>query len=251
MDIVFVGFVTAVFVAAGLVKGVLGMGLPTMAIGLLALQLPPTRAAALLIIPSLVTNLWQLLAGPAFAGLMRRFRLMMIGVIIGTIATSHLLSNGDSRWPLALLGSALILYAALGLASIRFPSPGHHERWLSPLIGIATGAVTGATGVFVIPAVPYLQTLGLKKDELVQALGLSFTISTVALGLALGAEKVIDSSVLLYSTLLVALALLGMFFGQAVRKVLSEAHFRRWFLSGLIFIGANILLTAVKGPPGS
>ena len=44
-----------------------------------------------------------------------------------------------------------------------------------------TGIITAATGVFVIPAVPYLQAIGLEKDQLVQALGLSFTVSTLAL----------------------------------------------------------------------
>lgn len=251
MDYVLISFVTAVFLAAGLVKGVLGMGLPTMAVGLLALQLPPTAAAGLLIIPSLVTNLWQLFAGPAFLGLLRRFGLMMLGVMVGTIGAAHILGDQDSRWALGALGGALIVYAVLGLASFKFPPPGRHERWLSPIVGVLTGAVTGATGVFVIPAVPYLQTLSLQRDELVQALGLSFTVSTIALGIALGAERLIDTSALLHSTLLVAPALAGMFLGQVVRKALSEALFRRWFFSGLLFLGASILLSAINGPPGT
>jgi hypothetical protein len=48
-------------------------------------------------------------------------------------------------------------------------------------VGAITGLTTAATGVFVIPAVPYLQAIGFEKEELVQALGLSFTVSTMAL----------------------------------------------------------------------
>ncbi|MBF3247578.1 sulfite exporter TauE/SafE family protein, partial [Pseudomonas aeruginosa] len=58
--------------------------------------------------------------------------------------------------------------------------------WAGPLVGLATGALTAVTGVFVIPAVPYLGALGLQRDELVQALGLSFSASTLALAVTLG-----------------------------------------------------------------
>ncbi|RVA24109.1 sulfite exporter TauE/SafE family protein, partial [Mesorhizobium sp. M7A.F.Ca.US.001.01.1.1] len=65
-------WIGAVFLAAGFVKGVVGMGLPTVAMGLLAVTMPPAQAAALLLIPSLVTNLWQLLTGPSFRRLCKR-----------------------------------------------------------------------------------------------------------------------------------------------------------------------------------
>ncbi len=78
-----------IFIAAGLVKGVTGMGLPTVAMGLLGLLMPPQAAAALLVLPSLLTNLWQLLAGPALAQIVRRLWLMMTGIIIGTLADPH------------------------------------------------------------------------------------------------------------------------------------------------------------------
>ena len=64
--------VAGTFLFAGLVKGVVGLGLPTVAMGLLGLAMPPVAAAALLLVPSLVTNVWQLLAKPRFGGLLRR-----------------------------------------------------------------------------------------------------------------------------------------------------------------------------------
>ena len=82
-----------------------------------------------------------------------------------------------------------------------------------PLVGAATGIVTAATGVYVIPAVPYLQALGLDKDELVQACGPSFTVSTVALAAVLAHDGVLDTAVAGASLL----ALAGMALGQWVR----------------------------------
>ena len=51
--------ITFTFLLAGFVKGVIGLGLPTVAVGLLGLVMPPAEAAALLVVPSMVTNLWQ------------------------------------------------------------------------------------------------------------------------------------------------------------------------------------------------
>lgn len=236
-----IALVALVFVLAGLVKGVTGMGLPTVAMGLLGALMSPLAAAALLIAPSFVTNVWQLLAGPRFGALVRRLWPMMAGVFLATIAGGSVLAGGNARLTTAALGAALVLYAAHALLARPLRVPPRAEPWLSPLVGVATGLVTGGTGVFVIPAVPYLQALGLEKDDLVQALGLSFTISTLALAVGLGARGAIAPPDLAASALAVAPALAGMALGGAVRARLSPARFRRWFLLFLLLLGAEML----------
>lgn len=116
------------------------------------------------------------------------------------------------------------------------------EKRLSPLMGGLTGVITGATGVFVIPAVPWLQALGFRRDELVQALGLSFTLSTLAMaaGLSLHAGWRADS--LLLSALALAPALLGMWLGQRIRSRLSPQRFRQGFLLFLLALGLELVL---------
>lgn len=96
---------------------------------------------------------------------------MMTGIIIGTLAGSSLLIGLNPRWSALALGAALIVYAGYALCSPVFQVSGRVEKWLSPLMGGLTGVITGATGVFVIPAVPRLQALGFRRDELVQAPG--------------------------------------------------------------------------------
>ncbi len=147
-------YLLLIFIAAGLVKGVTGMGLPTVAMGLLGLLMPPQAAAALLVLPSLLTNLWQLLAGPALAQIVRRLWLMMTGIIMGTLAGSSLLISLNPRCPALALGTVLIAYAGYALCGPALQVSARVEKWLSPLMGGLTGVITGATGVFVIPAVP-------------------------------------------------------------------------------------------------
>jgi uncharacterized membrane protein YfcA len=178
-------FIIFTFLLAGIVKGAIGLGLPTVSVGLLGLVMAPAQAAALLVVPSLVTNVWQLAAGPRFGPLARRLGTMMVGICLGSWAGVGLLTADRSGHATTALGLALAAYAIVGLSGMRLAVPARAEPWISPAIGAITGLVSGATGVFVIPAVPYLQALDLEKEELVQALGLSFTVSTTALAIGL------------------------------------------------------------------
>lgn len=230
------------FLAAGVVKGVTGMGLPTVAMGVLGALLSPLAAAALLIVPSFVTNVWQLLAGPSVATLVRRLGVMMAAITLGTVGSASLLAAGDTRATTFALGTALVAYALYTLLARPFRIPPSAERWLSPLVGLATGIITGGTGVFVIPAFPYLQALGLEKDDLVQALGLSFTVSTIALAAGLALRGAYQIEGMAMSVVAVIPALMGMWAGQFVRRTVSPATFKRWFLIALALLGSEMML---------
>ena len=236
--------VALIFLAAGMVKGVTGMGLPTVAMGLLGSFMAPAVAAALLVVPSFVTNVWQLAAGPSFRRLARRLWPMMLGILAGTVAGAGALTGGATRWTAAALGAALIVYAVVSLGNWVWRVGPAAERWLALPVGLATGLVTGATGVFVIPAVPYLQALGLGRDDLIQALGLSFTVSTVALALGLAQGDALATGSLLASAMALAPAVVGMVLGQRIRGMISAVTFRRWFLVCLAGLGVQLVLRA-------
>lgn len=233
-------FLVATFLAAGVVKGITGMGLPTVAMGLLGMAMPPASAAALLVLPSLVTNVWQLFSGPSVTQLLRRLWPMMLCICLGTIAGATLLVRVDPLWSGFGLGIALIVYAGYTLIAPAFAVPAFLEWWLSPVIGVITGLVTGATGVFVMPAVPYLASLNMNREEFVQALGLSFTISTVALALGLFAYDAFQAPQLGMSAMAIIPALIGMWAGQYVRRRISPKRFRLCFLLFLILLGLEL-----------
>ncbi len=243
-------FIALVFLLAGFVKGMVGLGLPIVGVGLLSLVMTPQQASALLVVPSMVTNLWQLLAGPGVGALVRRLWPMMAGVCAGTGA--GLWGLGRLGWltPAAAtraegaLGVALVLYAALGLLRVQMPAPGRAEWWAGPAVGALTGAVSSLTGVFAVPAVPYLASLGLDKDHLIQALGLSFTVSTAALaaGLAAGGMFAPDAAGMSLLALLPAVA--GLLAGGWLRGRVRPDAFRLCFLLGVATLGLHL---AVRG----
>lgn len=229
------------FLLAGAVKGVIGLGLPTVAMGLLGLAMPPAQAAALLIMPSTLTNLWQLGAGAHLSALLRRLWPMLLMIFVGTVAGSAWLGINTGAWAAHALGAALLVYALYGLFGRGVCLPPAWEHVAGPLCGLATGVVTAVTGVFVIPAVPYLQSLGLNRDEMVQALGLSFTVSTLALALGLAGQDSLGVEALGASLLVLLPALLGMLAGQWLRQRISAVLFKRCFFIGLALLGTHLL----------
>jgi uncharacterized membrane protein YfcA len=93
--------------------------------------------------------------------------------------------------------------------------------------------------------VPYLQALGLQRDELVQALGLSFTVSTLALAVGLGLHGAFAPSMAVTSLLALGPALVGMVVGQRIRARVEPRRFRLWFLASLALLGSWLALRAL------
>ncbi len=235
-------FIGVSFFLAGIVKGVTGMGLPTVTMGLLGMVMPPVRAVTLLIVPNMVTNLWQLFTGPDFRGLLLRFWPMMVGIVAGTFSGIGLLTHGGGNGATVGLGVVLVLYSVTGLLAWHGTVAREREKWLSPLVGAVTGVIAGGTGTFIIPAVPYLQSLNLEKEALVQALGLSFTVSTIAMVAALGGRGALHPVSLWLSLFALIPALAGMAVGQRIRSRVSPATFRRWFLICLGVLGLQLVM---------
>jgi len=237
--------VAAVFTLAGTVKGVIGLGLPTLSMALLAVWMPPAAAAALLIVPSLATNVWQLQPWATLRRITQRLGGMQSGIVAGTLVGAWCFGAPAGAGATVALGLSLICYAAWGLLARPLTLAAQHERWLGPLAGFLTGVITAVTGVFVLPAVVYLQSLALSRDELIQAMGLSFTTSTIALGFALAGQDSYSTPLLGASLVMLVPAIAGMALGQWVRLRLPVAVFKRCFFAGLALLGVYMVLREI------
>ena len=235
-------FIAAVFLFAGGIKGVLGLGLPTVGMGLLSIVMTPVQAAAIVVIPALATNLWQVAAGPALLALVRRFAWMMVATVVGTFSTVEFLTGSSGSAATGALGAVLAAYGIYGLVGARLEIGPRRERWLSPLAGLVTGMLNGATGVFVIPTAPYLASLRLGKEELVQSVGINAFICPLALAAALMAHGELRVEVAGSWVVALVFSLAGMYVGQIVRQRTAEPAFRRAFFIGLLALGAYMCL---------
>lgn len=228
--------IAGVFLLAGWVKGVAGMGLPTVAMGLLGLWLTPAEAATLLALPSLVTNVQQAW-GPDTATLLRRLWPLLAAVTLGTWLSAGVLTGADPSLVRAGLGALLALYALLGLARRHWTMQARHEPWAGPLAGLATGLLSGATGVFVLPSLPYLTALQLPRELLIRSLGWCFGVATLALASALAWHGALPRAAIAPSLWALLPTAIGMWLGAWVRNRISAETFRRFFFTTLLVLG--------------
>ena len=246
MDLSLLGLIAVVFLAAGAVKGISGMGLPTFSVALLGLFMPAATAATLMLLPSLLTNIAQCI-GPHARALARRLWPMWLMLAAATVF-SPLPDLGSAGAGARLtLGTVLVAYGLWGLARAALPDPGRFARPLGGVAGALSGLLTAATGVFVMPMVPYLQSLRLEKDVMIQALGLSFLVATLALALRLGPLAVLSGAAVPLAGHAIALgaAFTGLWLGSVLRRRLPLLVFQRALYSVFIALGALMLARAL------
>jgi len=229
--------IACAFLLAGFVKGALGLGLPTVSMGLLAVSMPPAQALAIVIVPAIVTNIWQTFIGPYLRDILRRLWPLLIGTAAGIWLNAGSLTGPYAQYTTIALGLLLALNAVIGLTKLNFSVAPRNEKWIGGIVGVVTGMISAATGVQVIPSVPYLQAIGMDKDELIQALGVFFTVATVALSFNLTSAGLLTAATALPGGVAMGCSFAGMYAGQAVRSRLEPELFRRWFQIAMILLG--------------
>jgi len=238
-------FIAFAFLLAGFVKGTLGLGLPTVAMGLLATTMAPGQAIAIVIVPAIVTNIWQTFVGPYLRDILKRLWPLMLGTVAGIWINAGLLTGPYAAYGTVVLGVLLVIYAIVGLSRFSFKVARRDEKWIGGIVGVITGLISAATGVQVIPSMPFMQAIGMEKDELVQALGVFFTTATVALAFNLTASGLLTAATALPGAVAMAASFTGMFIGQAVRTRMQPEVFRRWFLISMILLGIYLAGSAL------
>jgi uncharacterized protein len=238
-------FITAAFVLAGFIKGVIGLGLPTVSMGLLAVTMPPSQALAIVIAPAIVTNIWQTFVGPYLRNIIIRLWPLMLGTAFGIWLNGDMLTGPYARYGTVILGVLLAIYATISLRKFTFRVAPSNEKWIGGIVGVITGVISAATGVQVVPSMPFMQSIGMEKDELVQALGVYFTVATLALAFNLTAAGLLSAATALPGVIALVASFVGMFIGQAVRTRMEPDTFRRWFLIAMIFLGIYLVGSAI------
>ena len=239
-------YVSLVYILAGFVKGVVGVGLPTISLAMLAIILELKEAMLILLAPSLITNLVQALAGGRLYELTKRLWLFLLSLFLLTWFSTGVLVAANGNLLKIGLGIILLLYCASYFSRVKIPKPGKKEKWLSPLMGGLTGVTTGLTGTFVVPGVLYLQRMELNRNTLVQAMGLSGSVATISLGVSLGGRDVLSNELLFISSSMVIPALIGMALGNIVRSKIDEILFRQLFFFSLSAIGMGIVISVAS-----
>lgn len=233
----------AVFLLAGTVKGLVGLGLPAISIALMSFFLPLTEAIALISLPTIFTNVWQAAVGGNFRHIVRRQWPLMVPLAVVLYLTIWLIGQKGPNWAFLVLGTVLIVYSALGLFRIRLHIHGDLEKPLAPVIGVISGFVAGLVGVPIIPLMPYLQGLDIKPSELVQTLGVVLCATSLTLTASLLFFGMLDGPRAVVSAAAVVPSVAGMWVGQHIRSRLSVEQFRLAVFWALLLTGLYTVVT--------
>src|ERR1700726_2927101 len=177
--------------------------------------------------------------------IVRRLWPLMLGTVVGIWLNAGMLTGPSARYGSIVLGALLVIYAIVSLSKFSFTVARRDEKWVGGVVGVMTGVVSAATGVQVIASMPFMQAIGMEKDELVQALGVFFTVATLALAFSLSTAGVLTAATALPGAVAMVCSFTGVFVGQSVRSRMQPEGFRRWFLIAMIFLGLYLVATSI------
>lgn len=241
MDPTLLAILAVAFLAAGTVKGGIGIGLPTVAIAVLGSALDMQAAVPLLVVPAVAANLWQTVRGGEVRPMLRRFWLMAACAGIGIWLGTRLLYASQSTAYSALLGVVVCAYAVVNLTAFRLRLPPRWEPVASPAVGLISGLLTGSIGSAMLPVILYLQALGLDKDAFVKASGVLLLVMSSLWAAALVEAGALDGPTALASTLALVPTAAGLAIGQWCRDRVSQEAFRRAVFLVLFALGINLI----------
>ncbi len=247
LDILQMGLCGLAFLLGGLVKGAVGLGLPMVSVPLLSSIVGVPTAVALMSVPALASNAWQMLQGGYFTAAVRRLWPILVALSLGIALGARLLVSSDPRLVQAMLGTVVAVSALLGHFQPEVTLPRRLQAWLGPAAGLLGGLIGGLSSVFGPPIVVYLVALRLPKDEFVASIALVYFTGTIPLGAVLALHGVLGPAEALLAVLATGPVFAGLLVGQWLRARIDQAMFRRILLVMLLLIGLNLVRRALAG----
>ena len=226
---------------AAFAKGITGLGFSTTALPFLVLVLGLKASLPLLIIPSVVSNLIVMRGAGHFRSTVREFWLLYASALPGLVIGLSLLAALDPGYSTAVLGAVLIAYCGLALVQPNFRLATHLVRPLSAPVGLTNGIVNGLTGSQVMPVLPFLMSLHLEPDHFVQAVNISFTLSSLGMAVGLATMGLMTPVAVVVSLVGLVPVFFGIKLGTTARRSLSPAGFRHGVLLVLALLGATLI----------
>ena len=234
----------AVLVAA-FVKGAIGFGFPTLATPLVALVVDVKSAVAILILPNIVMDALQALRQGSIGPTLRRFTVLLGFGALGTYVGTQLLVVLSVRTATAVLGTVVLVVAAINASRWAPRIPPTATRWLDPVAGTVAGIMGGLTNVPGTPLVLYFVALGLPKQDFVRAVAVTFLVYKLfQLGTVIW-FGLLTPWLVAVSIVLTLVALVGFRMGLAIQDRLDQATFGRVTIGVLGALGAWLLVRAL------
>lgn len=235
------------FTVGGLVKGLLAFGLPLVMVPPLSLVFPVPTAIALVTLPILLTNAWQMFHAGGVVSALKRLWPLIVPLLITLVLSAHLLIALDETVILITAGVVVLTFVLVDIVGLKLTVPPRHERLFGVVAGIAGGFIGGITSFFGTPPLMYLHALHMGKDRFVQATAIILFAGGVVLMMMLGKLDVLGRTELAVSAVGMIPLVIGLVIGQKLRAKINQDLFRDLVLFSLLAVGVSMIARAAFG----
>lgn len=233
-------YIFSALILCAFIKGSLGLGFSTLCVAMLVHVVDLKTAISIVLFPSLLSNLIVMFDAGMVRLSLRLFWSMLLMALPGMLIGLQLLRQEDTSLSILILSGVLMVYGVWGYRNRQFRI---NDRWrptLNPAVGLSTGMINGATGSQIFPIMPYLLSLPISKQVLVQTINMSFTLCSLIMLVALNRFGTLDLASSAVFSLGVVPVAVGVWLGNRLRKRMSDDVYRRAAM--LLMIALGVLL---------
>ena len=235
-------YIFFVYVLCGVIKGSIGFGMPTVSISLLSFVLDVKIIIALILIPTLVVNFYQLSRGGNFKKIISETKYFLIFSTLFIFPGAYLLTIINSNIIILFIAIILLINSALYLLKVNFQLPFYNKPFTQIFVGAVNGVIIGMTSIYTMPLIFLLQSLNYNKNTTIQFLGIAFFLYPLGQIISFSNFDLISSEIFLNSLIILIPIFIGFFIGQKIRHQISETLFQKFFYIMLLFMSIIILL---------
>jgi uncharacterized membrane protein YfcA len=204
-------------------------------------MLPPLQAIALLVVPVISTNIFQVFHQGLFVAVARRYWSLILTIAITATLASRLIVSVNNEALSIAIGFIIAIIGLMRVIQLPVGIPDRHEVWLNPLIGVISGLVGSVSNLFGPPVFAYLSMRGIKKDSFIVGIAMVFLVGAIPLHANLFVLGVTTSETLILSTLITIPVVAGMALGTWLRSRFSQAMFENTLVAIIIVAGLNLI----------
>lgn len=111
---------SATYFFAGIIKGIIGIGLPTTGMAILCFFVNPITALGLNLIPMLISNLWQFYRADNHLKIIKEYKYFVISIIVFLLFSSFFAVEIGNQAVSILFGSMVLLFVITNSFSFSF-----------------------------------------------------------------------------------------------------------------------------------
>lgn len=233
------------FLFAGTIKGLVGLGLPTAVVGILAQFIDPRQAIALLLLPILISNTWQIYRGGMAAETFKKLWPFCLVMCVLIFITSQFAANFSAEILTISVGIMILLFVVTNVFLKSFTIPEKHDKVYQIGFASAAGIVGGLTSLWAPVIVMYMLSKRLSKEEFVASVGMLLMSGCIPLLAGYITAGLTTPTMLFWSLIMVIPTLAGFAIGEWARAFLKAEQFRKILLGVFFLLGTNLIVNAL------